>query len=669
MKKLLVKYNIQFKLLLALTLGLVVLAIVYYFLIPMVLNYPQGTYGTNFQLELEGTNYFSQVLSISAAIFALFVIITFYKTRFLIKYQDLIKNPYNYSEKEINYVKNKLFTVPYSLLVLNICIPSIALTFIHAYSIQQFGITTLKLFILVITLMTLYVTSVFIYTCNIFKKILISLPYDNAEDLKKSTLRKRIFFNILPLLTVSILFTSLLGYSIVSIETGDSLFETYHNSLYYFREFNEFSNFSDLLKKSNTITLLNKNDFIFIKTPENKYLNNKGELIELSPFFDKYLNEMSKSNNGRVYEYYGIDCQGATVDINVNGNIYTVGIYFSILSINVLLYFSISFIVLVLLNVLILILFSKSLSNDINIISSGFLNMAKHRDTNLMQPLPLTSNDEFGILIIAFNRIQELTKNNIKQIHDSQDTLMEQERLASLGQLIGGIAHNLKTPIMSISGAAEGLNDLIKEYDSSIDDPDVTSLDHHDIAKDMYSWVSKIKAHTEYMSDVITAVKGQAVNLSNEQDISFTVEELIKRVNILMKHELKNAIIFLNIKMLTDEETTINGDVNSLVQVINNMISNAIQAYNGKAEQNIDLIVEKDNNNLIISIKDYASGMPEKVKDKLFKEMITTKGKNGTGLGLYMSYSTIKAHFNGDIQVESEEGKGSKFSIILPVNN
>ena len=98
------------------------------------------------------------------------------------------------------------------------------------------------------------------------------------------------------------------------------------------------------------------------------------------------------------------------------------------------------------------------------------------------------------------------------------------------------------------------------------------------------------------------------------------------------------------------------------------MISNSIQAYNGKPEQEIDLIVEIRDNNLIISIKDYASGLPKKVQDKLFKEMITTKGKNGTGLGLYMSYSTIKAHFNGDIQFETEEGKGTTFYIVLPLD-
>ncbi len=667
MKEILEKYKIQLKLLLALTIGLVILTVIYYFLIPAILNYPKGTYATNFQIEVENTNYLSQVLSIASAIFAIFAIVTFWKTRFLNQYSDLLKNPSHYSIQEINYIRNKLFTTPYSILVLNIVIPSIALTVIHACTIHQFSITTLKLFILVVSLMTLFVTSIFIYTCNVFKKILIKLPFDNVTGLKKSTLKKRLFFNIFPLILISVLFTSLLGYSMVSIKTGNSIFETYRNSLFYFKEYNSFSSFSDLLEKSQSLNLLNKNDFLFIKTADNHYINSQGEEIQLSTFFNKYLNELSPTHNGRVYEYYGIDCQGATIDITIDNITYTVGIYFSILSVEVLFYFSLSFFILVLINVILLLLFAKSLSNDINIISNSFMDMTKDTDNSVMQPLALTSNDEFGNLIISYNKIQKLTKHNIDQLHENQETLMEKERLASLGQLIGGIAHNLKTPIMSISGAAEGLTDLVKEYDNSIDDPEVNHEDHHEIAKDMVTWIDKIKTHTEYMSDVISAVKGQAVTLANEEEISFTIEELLKRVDILMKHELKNALIYLNISMKTDENALIHGDVNSLVQVINNMISNSIQAYVGKPEQNIDLIVEKQNHNLIISIKDYGSGMPKTIKNKLFKEMITTKGKNGTGLGLYMSYSTIRAHFNGNITVESEEGKGTTFHIILPL--
>lgn len=270
-----------------------------------------------------------------------------------------------------------------------------------------------------------------------------------------------------------------------------------------------------------------------------------------------------------------------------------------------------------------------------------------------------------GTLILFKDITQHI--EDMETIKNNQDILMERERLASLGQLIGGIAHNLKTPIMSISGAAEGLTDLVKEYDSSIDDPEVNSQDHHDIAKDMSEWIVKIKEYTEYMSDIITAVKGQAVTLSEAENISFDIDELVKRVDILMKHELKNALIYMNVQMNAPKSTKIHGDINSLVQVINNMISNAIQAYNGKTEQNIDLILNKVDSNLVISIKDYGCGLPQKVKEKLFKEMITTKGKNGTGLGLYMSYSTIKAHFNGNITFESEEGKGTTFNIILPL--
>ena len=153
-----------------------------------------------------------------------------------------------------------------------------------------------------------------------------------------------------------------------------------------------------------------------------------------------------------------------------------------------------------------------------------------------------SNNNFIGILILFKDITQHM--QDLQTIQNSQDILVERERLASLGQMIGGIAHNLKTPIMSISGAAEGLGDLIKEYDSSIEDNDVTPEDHHEIAQDMSVWVEKVKDYTSYMSDVITAVKGQAVNLSDEVAVSFTLDELVKRVNILMKHELKNAICY-----------------------------------------------------------------------------------------------------------------------------
>lgn len=277
----------------------------------------------------------------------------------------------------------------------------------------------------------------------------------------------------------------------------------------------------------------------------------------------------------------------------------------------------------------------------------------------------MDKNNFLGILILFKDITQH--KQDIQTIQNNQDMLMEKERLASLGQLIGGISHNLKTPIMSISGAAEGLTDLINEYDASIGDPEVTNDDHHAIANDMREWITKIHSYTAYMSDIITAVKGQAVNLSENENNAFTVDELFKRVNILMKHEISNASLTLTLDVQVPSTTTLVGDINSLVQVINNLITNAIQSYNGRKGEEIKVLAQKLDNNLIISVIDHGCGMTKEVQDKLFNTMITTKGKNGTGLGMFMSYSTIKGHFNGDITFETEVNKGTTFNVILPL--
>ena len=302
-------------------------------------------------------------------------------------------------------------------------------------------------------------------------------------------------------------------------------------------------------------------------------------------------------------------------------------------------------------------------SNETLIFEQEFPNIEKYLR------IEINSVKSDGVFIGALILFKDLTQHHkdLEAIKSSQNMLIEKERLASLGQMIGGIAHNLKTPIFSISGASEGLTDLINEYKSSITDPTVTIQDHYAIAKDMEDWIEKIKNYTAYMSDVITAVRGQAVALTNDVDETFTIEELVKRVDILMKHELKSALVNLNISVQTDKTFEMRGNINSLVQVINNIISNAIQSYNGKPDQIIDFTVFKENRKIIITITDYGCGMSEEVQEKLFKEMITTKGKNGTGLGLFMSYSNIKAQFDGDLKFTSEEGKGTTFNLIIPI--
>ncbi len=665
MKKFIEKYKIQLKLLLALTIGLLALASALYFLIPMILNYPDETYGTNFQTEVENTVYLHQVSLISLAIFLIFVVIIFAKTKFLVDNKDLLDEPEKYSEKQINYVKEKLFNTPYSILILNIIIPSIALTVIHSFTIHQLGITTLKLFMLVVSFITLYVTAVFVYINSLFKKILINLPVTDLTDVKRSSIKKRLIFHIFPIIVASLLFITLLGYSKTAIEKGNSSFEAYSKSLKYFCEYSEsnFDSIDDLIQKSKVnFELLNQNDIFFIRLPDGNFINRDYQQISFSNFFIKYLNELSEKNFGRVYEYYGIDSQSATYKVNINNETYTIGVYFNILSIDVLEYFLLAFIVLVIIDVIILLLFSNSFKYDITVISEKFTNISKTLNDEENNKLVATSNDEIGDLCKAYNEIEELTKNN-------QDMLIEKERLASLGQMIGGIAHNLKTPIFSISGGLEGLSDLIKEFDSSIEDPTVNDKDMHDIANDMEDWIIKLKEHVSYMSDVITAVKGQAVALSENNSDTFNIDELFKYVDILMKHELKNSLTDLNIENDVDNSVNIVGNINGLVQVINNIISNSIEAYTDEKNKIINLKASLSENKIIISIQDFGPGLDDEVKEKLFKEMITTKGKNGTGLGLFMSYSNIKAHYNGDLYFESTKGKGSTFYIEIPIQN
>lgn len=281
---------------------------------------------------------------------------------------------------------------------------------------------------------------------------------------------------------------------------------------------------------------------------------------------------------------------------------------------------------------------------------------------------PILKNDTYIGALIMLKDVTEKEHDKL-QIKANQDLLIEQERLASLGQMIGGIAHNLKTPIFSIAGGLEGLSDLIKEFDESIDDPQVTSQDMHDIAKDMNDWIVKLREHVSYMSDVITTVKGQTVTMSESQNAKFTVKELFDHVVILMQHELKEKLTILNISNNVPYNSTIYGNINSLVQVINNLISNAIEAYiNTDKERVINLSANYDENtkHIIISVQDFGPGLPEEVQEKVFKEMITTKGKYGTGLGLFMSYSNIKAHFKGNLTFKTEKNKGTTFIISIP---
>jgi len=196
----------------------------------------------------------------------------------------------------------------------------------------------------------------------------------------------------------------------------------------------------------------------------------------------------------------------------------------------------------------------------------------------------------------------------------------------------------------------------------------VNSEDHHEIASEMLEWLEKMKPYCSYMTDIIGAVKGQAVQMNYSKFDKFTIEELVKRIDVLMKHELKKYHCTLKTDFALDMTTEIKGELNSLVQVFDNMILNAIHAYEGESGE-IYFKITKTENNVEFTLSDNGKGMPEEVQKRLFKEMLTTKGKHGTGLGLYMSYSTIKGRFLGTMRFKSVEGIGTTFYITIPYIN
>ena len=634
-----------------------------YHAIPVLLNYPPDTINTTFDREVSILYYKYQYLLVVLGITLIFILILKISLR-------KIDHWWKYRESDIDtIVRVRKIAMSFSLklyLYMEI-FPTLMLLLILMLTGSHPAILLFKIGTIIFTFATFVASLFLVITKNALYPVLRETSkYISAEEGSEGfSLRASLIFQLFPGVLVVSLILSLIGYYRLTVEKGELLNNYYQqtidSALPRIQQDPSIESVDHILSDyySDSTT------FCFIVNPDSTIQTSNG--TELSHFFVKYMNELARSHNNTAYEAYTVDSQAVIRDFTYEGNTYTVGIYFEVASFSSFLLFLFISVITFLLNLMMIIYVSSSLTKDIKNVTAGLNHIINNDQIDENKKLPVTSNDEIGDLVIALNQVQDLNRSQVAQIRDNQDKLMEKERLASLGQLIGGIAHNMKTPIMSISGAAEGLSDLIEEYDSSIGDPEVTNSDHHDIAKDMSVWVEKIKEYTEYMSDIITAVKGQAVTFTDAQAETFTVEEFIKRVDILMRHELKNALITMNVQVDVDPNLTLTGNINSLVQVIDNMVSNAIQAYNGKTNETIELKVQKERDKLVISVIDHAGGMPKEVSDKLFKEMITTKGKNGTGLGLFMSYSNIRAHFNGNITVQSVEGSGTTFKIYLPL--
>lgn len=632
-------------------------------IMPKLLNYGPESINTPFDIQMSYIAYWQQHLCIGL----LLVLLTFITTGLSFKIVDkfyLSNDPNKYNDiKLIKKVRKKCFSLPYKIPIFEAMIPAVSALFVLILTGSHVSVMLVKILIAVFAFSIILAVLSFIFSKGIYNEVLTKTYKENLNIGLRINLKFKILLQVLPLLIFCTMILTFISFSFMVRSKEDVYFNVYDDLVTENFSENKTYTYSEIYNRLDALKIFDDSHSKFIIKPDNSVTTLTGS--EPSFFVQEYTKQIAQKYNGRTYDSYGVDTQGKTMKLKTADGDYYIGIIYNIDYNNSLVYLISYAIVLLIISTTILYIFSDSLSKDISEISDNFDRLCSN---DFGKTLPVTTNDEIGDLINSFNLVQKYSKNQLDLIQSNQEILMEKERLATLGQMVGGIAHNLKTPIMSISGASEGLKDLIEEYYKSVGDSNVTVEDHHEIANDMKNWIEKINNYTEYMSDIITAVKGQAVTLSNQEVVSFTVNELVKRVQILMKHELKHSLIDLNINMNVDENLELNGDINSLVQVLNNLISNAIQAYNGAENEKIDFDLNMVNNNLVISITDYGNGIPEEIQEKLFKEMVTTKGKNGTGLGLFMSYSNIRAHFNGNMRFESQVGKGTTFEVILPVD-
>ena len=285
----------------------------------------------------------------------------------------------------------------------------------------------------------------------------------------------------------------------------------------------------------------------------------------------------------------------------------------------------------------------------------------------MVEVAPVMVKGSIGGYVSIFRDMTQI-KLNMQKLADSQMKMMENERLAFLGQMVGGLAHNLKTPIMSISGAILAVEKLIEECRQSLGDPEVNEDDYREIYTEMEEWLLRMKEAGTYMSDIITAVKGQAANITVSENMDFSLEDAMRRIILLLRHELLKEQCHLVIdEKIHKNGIMIHGDINNLVQVIGNLVSNAIDAQKPDGNHNIVVGTDWDDKEFRLTIKDYGTGIPESSKAKLFHQMVTSKGTKGTGLGIFISNSVIHAKFGGSMWYEDNPEGGSILGISLPL--
>ncbi|HCM76847.1 MAG TPA: two-component sensor histidine kinase [Cytophagales bacterium] len=271
-------------------------------------------------------------------------------------------------------------------------------------------------------------------------------------------------------------------------------------------------------------------------------------------------------------------------------------------------------------------------------------------------------------------RTQEL-KQSLDTLKSTQSQLIQSEKMASLGELTAGIAHEIQNPLNFVNNFSEVSTELVDEMKSEIDAGN--NEEAKEIAADLKENLQKINHHGKRAGDIVKGMLQHSRSSSGQKeltDINALADEYLR----LAYHGLRAKDKSFNAVMKTEFDETIE-KVNVIPQdigrVMLNLITNAFYAVNDKKKSTLEgyepvvtVSTRKTEEGIEVAVKDNGNGIPGHIKEKIFQPFFTTKPTGqGTGLGLSLSYDIVKTH-GGELRVETKAGEETKFSFILRVS-
>ena len=289
----------------------------------------------------------------------------------------------------------------------------------------------------------------------------------------------------------------------------------------------------------------------------------------------------------------------------------------------------------------------------------------------------LTSNQNNLNATLNANELSQCEQN----LKDTQAQLILQEKLASVGMLAAGIAHEIKNPLNFINNFADMTVELLDELKDEIEKPmqnadEETKQAVNSTIEDIVVNCRKINEHGKRAESIIKNMLIQARSSEVEKsplDVNALLEEYLN----LSYHGMRAQNNKTNVKIVKNLDSTIKPitvDQQSIGRVFLNIINNALYAANDKADKldssfmpTISITTEQDEQYIIIKIKDNGNGIPENIKQKIFEPFFTTKpAGQGTGLGLPICYDIVVKEHLGALDVNSAPGEFTEFLIKLP---